>query len=37
VRSIAAELAGDRTAARQVDLMLPETGVCTTDAGSCCA
>ncbi|KTS04121.1 FAD-dependent oxidoreductase [Microbacterium testaceum] len=37
VRSIAAELAGDRVAARQVDLVLPETGVCTTDAGSCCA
>ncbi|MDZ5142971.1 FAD-dependent oxidoreductase [Microbacterium testaceum] len=37
VRSIAAELAGDRAAARQVDLVLPETGVCTTDAGSCCA
>lgn len=37
VRSIAAELAGDRRAARQVDLVLPETGVCTTDAGSCCA
>lgn len=37
VRSIAAELAGDRRAARQVDLVLSETGVCTTDAGSCCA
>ncbi|WP_295826319.1 FAD-dependent oxidoreductase [uncultured Microbacterium sp.] len=37
VRSIAAELAGDRAAARRVDLVLPETGVCTTDAGSCCA
>ncbi len=37
VRSIAAELAGDRAGARQVDLVLPETGVCTTDAGSCCA
>ncbi|MBI1219388.1 MAG: NAD(P)-binding protein [Rhodobacteraceae bacterium] len=28
VRSIAAELAGDRVAARQVELVLPETGVC---------
>ena len=39
VRSIAAELAGDRTAARQVELVLPETGVCSTDIGgtSCCA
>jgi len=37
VRSIAAELAGDRAGARRVDLVLPETGVCTTDAGSCCA
>jgi len=37
VRSIAAELAGDRAAARRVDLVLPETGVCTSDAGSCCA
>jgi thioredoxin reductase len=38
VRSIAAELAGDRTAARQVELVLPETGVCSTDIGgtSCC-
>jgi len=37
VRSIAAELAGDPAGARRVDLVLPETGVCTTDAGSCCA
>jgi len=39
VRSIAAELAGDRTAARHVELVLPETGVCSTDIGgtSCCA
>lgn len=36
VRSIAAALAGDRTAADRVDLQLPETGVCSTDlAGSC--
>ena len=40
VRSIAAELAGDRKAARRVELVLPETGVCnvTTAAPSsgCC-
>lgn len=41
VRSIAAELAGDREAARRVELVLPETGVCsvTRSAGndaSCC-
>lgn len=36
VRSIAAALAGDRSAADLVELELPETGVCTTDlAGSC--
>lgn len=29
VRSIAAELAGDRAAAARVELVLPETGVCT--------
>jgi hypothetical protein len=28
VRSIAADLAGDRIAAEQVELTLPETGVC---------
>ncbi|PRC55698.1 flavoprotein, partial [Mycobacterium sp. ITM-2017-0098] len=28
VRSIAAELAGDREAARRVELTLPDTGVC---------
>ncbi len=33
VRSIAAELAGDHQAARDVQLVLPETGVCTTDVG----
>ncbi len=33
VRSIAAELAGDHQAARDVQLVLPETGVCTTDIG----
>jgi hypothetical protein len=41
VRSIAAELAGDHEAARQVHLVLPETGVCTvtpsTDlSAGCC-
>jgi Pyridine nucleotide-disulphide oxidoreductase len=40
VRSIAAELAGDREAAEHVELVLPETGVCNraakTDAGKCC-
>jgi thioredoxin reductase len=39
VRSIAAELAGDTEAARRVELVLPETGVCslreTKQAGSC--
>lgn len=39
VRSIADELAGDRAAARRIELVLPETGVCSTDlaAGSCCS
>jgi len=41
VRSIAAALAGDWAAAREVRLELPETGVCVTDrasdAGRCCA
>lgn len=38
VRSIAAALAGDWEAARQVQLVLPETGVCCTDLdSSCCA
>lgn len=40
VRSIVAELAGDHVAARQVQLVLPETGVCSAtpvvDASSCC-
>ncbi|TAD88496.1 MAG: flavoprotein [Alphaproteobacteria bacterium] len=31
VRSIAAHLAGDHAAARRVDLVLPETGVCSTN------
>ncbi|HEX7928355.1 MAG TPA: hypothetical protein VF678_12240, partial [bacterium] len=44
VRSVVAEIAGDREAARQVHLVLPETGVCSTGpvgdaseaAGGCC-
>ncbi len=40
VRSIAAELAGDRKAARRVELVLPETGVCNVTAAApssgCC-
>jgi thioredoxin reductase len=41
VRSIADELAGNHDAARRVQLVLPETGVCSTNvasaAGSCCS
>ncbi|MET1088468.1 MAG: FAD-dependent oxidoreductase [Arthrobacter sp.] len=36
VRSVAAALAGDQAAAAAVDLELPETGVCSTDAASSC-
>ncbi|MHA7176912.1 FAD-dependent oxidoreductase [Arthrobacter sp. Sr24] len=36
VRSIVAALAGDQTAANQVHLELPETGVCSTDLGGSC-
>ena len=41
VRSIVAEIAGDSVAARQVQLVLPETGVCgvpsaSADVSSCC-
>ncbi|WP_075871995.1 FAD-dependent oxidoreductase [Kocuria sp. CNJ-770] len=36
VRSIAAALAGDREAADDVQLLLPETGVCSTDLGGSC-
>jgi hypothetical protein len=39
VRSVAAEIAGDRVAAREVRLVLPETGVCSAPAAStssCC-
>ncbi|WP_137157502.1 NAD(P)-binding domain-containing protein [Rhizobium sp. FKL33] len=42
VRSVVAEIAGDHVAARRVELVLPETGVCsvtttsnTTEAGCC--
>jgi thioredoxin reductase len=39
VRSVVALLDGDETAAREVRLLLPETGVCKVDTsgGSCCA
>jgi hypothetical protein len=36
VRSVAAALAGDQDAADAVHLELPETGVCSTDAGTSC-
>lgn len=40
IRSVVAEIAGDRKAARDVRLVLPETGVCgapsTADAAGCC-
>jgi hypothetical protein len=42
VRSIAADIAGDRAAAERVELVLPETGVCTrggvelAEAAGCC-
>lgn len=36
-RSVVAALAGDWQAARTLNLVLPETGVCSTDVGSCCA
>jgi len=40
VRSIAANIAGDRAAAERVELVLPETGVCSRslapDASNCC-
>ena len=36
VRSIAAALAGDQQAADNVELVLPETGVCSTDLGGSC-
>lgn len=36
VRSVAAALAGDWEAAQKVELDLPETGVCSSDAGIAC-
>lgn len=40
VRSVVAEMAGDRVAAREIRLVLPETGVCSapaaSHASSCC-
>ena len=40
VRSIVADIAGDREAAERVELVLPETGVCNRfaalDANNCC-
>lgn len=36
VRSVAASLAGDKEAAEDVRLQLPETGVCHSGAGGCC-
>ncbi|WP_345752484.1 NAD(P)-binding domain-containing protein [Microbacterium rhizophilus] len=36
VRSVVAWLAGDTAAAGRVELILPTTGVCSTDAGGCC-
>lgn len=36
VRSVVASLAGDRAAADDVQLHLPETGVCHSGAGGCC-
>jgi len=36
VRSIVAALCGDWEAAHSVELVLPETGVCSTDAGGSC-
>jgi hypothetical protein len=36
VRSIVSALTGDWEAARNVELVLPETGVCSTDAGGSC-
>jgi hypothetical protein len=37
VRSIAAALTGDYEAAQRRELVLPETGVCSSDAGGSCA
>ena len=35
-RSVVAMLAGDVAAAERVELVLPETGVCSTDRSRCC-
>jgi thioredoxin reductase len=37
VRAIAAAITGDWQAARRVELVLPETGACSSDAGGSCA
>ncbi len=37
VRSITAALTGDFEAAQRIELVLPETGVCSSDAGGSCA
>ena len=37
VRSVTAHLAGDAASAAKIDLVLPATGVCSTDEGSCCS
>ena len=37
VRSVVAALVGDLEAARRVELTLPETGVCSSTAGSRCS
>jgi thioredoxin reductase len=36
VRSVVAWLAGDTASAGRVELVLPATGVCSTDGGGCC-
>ena len=36
VRSVVSAIAGDWDAARRVELVLPETGVCSTDAQRRC-
>ncbi|WP_345800382.1 FAD-dependent oxidoreductase [Microbacterium sp. AZCO] len=36
VRSVVAWLAGDAESAASIELVLPATGVCSTDAGGCC-
>jgi hypothetical protein len=37
MRSVVAQLMGDREAATRIELVLPETGVCSTDDGASCA